>query len=769
MLTPALDGIEKGLIEVRSEGHRDSVVSLLPGLADLWQETLGDPDIRIAILDGPVDLSHPCFRGAEIEQLPTLVPATGPSDHGTHVTSLICGQHESQIAGVAPRCKSLVLPVFQQAEDGALRPCSQQDLARNISLALEAGAHIINISGGELTSSGRGIDFLENAVRQAAERNVLIIAATGNDGCECLHVPAALPNVLPIGALDIDGRHLGSSNWSGSLEGIMAPGAMIKGALPGGRTGAMNGTSFATPLVSGVAALLLSLQKQQGQAPDAAAIRRALIAGAAPCEPADATECQRWLRGALNISAARNRVAVSGRASESETFSNEPSPQTSKGDIMRENTESGAPTQEANVQPSEEGIQPSLCGSTLDQLAPAMAEGVEASTEGIESTVSPAAEEPVALANVGPASGGAGGSGPATGASVGLTPSGGAREASLTPASFGGVLPSCQAMSMFSPFPPGQKAFTIGKLYYDFGTEARRDYFIAQIRSQYQEHGIEDKFNQGLVYSPDVMIKYLFGLDPTMVLSKDPVPDSKTNHLDAANALIWTVFIDQDPVYALVPEDQYAVVSFTRLAAFLADQGASLDPKTFRVAMAGSINGSITLFNGTVVPQLSVVTRGMFDWDIEALVEATSPACPEPSNGGDAGSAVDPAHPPTDPVKEGLRDFLLRIYDSLRNLGVTSEDRAKNFAATNAYQARQAFVWANSDGREFKLDSIGAARSPICRRNSDCWDISLTFFDPKNLFQTARQVFEYTIDVSDVVPVQVGEARQYPVYGGPNQ
>ena len=110
---------------------------------------------------------------------------------------------------------------------------------------------------------------------------------------------------------------------------------------------------------------------------------------------------------------------------------------------------------------------------------------------------------------------------------------------------------------------------------------------------------------------------------------------------------------------------------------------------------------------------------------------------------------------------------MLRIYDELRNLGITSEERAKNFAATNAYQARQAFTWANSGGRKYKLDALRASRSPICRRNSDCWDISLTFFDPQNLFQSARQVFEYTIDVSDVLPVQVGEARIYPVYGSP--
>ncbi|MEO1087061.1 MAG: S8 family serine peptidase, partial [Acidobacteriota bacterium] len=276
------------LRDVQDPVKKGSIRALLPGLSELWQETRGDEAIRVAVLDGPVDFQHPCFEKAHLESQEPAGQDAGASDHGTHVTSLIFGELQApsgagkEIEGIAPGCSGVVIPVFRQAKDRSLRPCSQQDLAFGIAKAIEQKVHIINISGGQLTATGRGIDFLEDTVRQAADRNILMISAAGNEGCECLHVPAALPNVLSVGALDLDGRRLTSSNWSDRLEGVMAPGALIPGAFPGGGAGPMTGTSFATPLVSGVAALLLSLQKARGLTPDPRAVRRALLEGARP-------------------------------------------------------------------------------------------------------------------------------------------------------------------------------------------------------------------------------------------------------------------------------------------------------------------------------------------------------------------------------------------------------------------------------------------------------------------------------------------------------
>ncbi|XGB41695.1 MAG: S8 family serine peptidase [Nodosilinea sp. LVE1205-7] len=252
----------------------DSLVPLVfpAGIAGLGlgSPLLGHPEICIAVLDGPVDRSHPCFDGADLTVLPTLV-ADGArvdgamSSHGTHVASIIFGQPGSPVTGVAPQCRGLIVPVF--ADDR--RSATQLDLARGIEQAANAGALVINLSGGQLTDFGEAEGWLENAVRLCQERNILLVAAAGNDGCACLHVPAALPNVLAVGAMDARGHPLDFSNWGDRYQqqGILAPGENILGAKPGGGTERLNGTSFATPIVAGVAALLLSEQVRRGKPP----------------------------------------------------------------------------------------------------------------------------------------------------------------------------------------------------------------------------------------------------------------------------------------------------------------------------------------------------------------------------------------------------------------------------------------------------------------------------------------------------------------------
>ena len=166
-------------------------------------------------------------------------------------------------------CRGLIVPIFSDARQG---PTSQLDLARAINQAVEAGAHVINISGGELSNAGEADPMLVNAVRFCSDEGVLIVAAAGNDACRCLHVPAVLPTVLAVGAMDARGMPLDSSNWGDvyRTQGILAPGQNIAGATPGGGIALKTGTSFATPIVTGVVALLLSLQLNRGELPDCA-------------------------------------------------------------------------------------------------------------------------------------------------------------------------------------------------------------------------------------------------------------------------------------------------------------------------------------------------------------------------------------------------------------------------------------------------------------------------------------------------------------------
>ncbi len=252
-------------------------------------------------------MGHPCFKGADLTRDATLVnePAGAGtmSVHGTHVTSIIFGQPGGPVPGIAPRCRGLILPVFG---DGKRPSLSQLDLARAIEQAVQGGAHIINISGGQRSPNGEGDALLARAVQHCVESGVLVVAAAGNDGCECLHVPASLSSVLAVGALGTDGKPLEISNWGEAYrsKGVLAPGENILGAVPGGGTARLTGSSFATPIVSGVAALLLSIERQKSGKIEPLAVREVILRSSYKCEPRENIGCHRFLSGALNVEGA---------------------------------------------------------------------------------------------------------------------------------------------------------------------------------------------------------------------------------------------------------------------------------------------------------------------------------------------------------------------------------------------------------------------------------------------------------------------------------
>jgi cyanobactin maturation PatA/PatG family protease len=150
------------------------------------------------------------------------------------------------------------------------------------------------------------------------------------------------------------------------------------------------------------------------------------------------------------------------------------------------------------------------------------------------------------------------------------------------------------------------------------------------------------------------------------------------------------------------------------------------------------------LFSGQVVPVIQPENeRGIYGWKINSIINAALEQVPTEQR---------------DSVVRTLQSFLSRIYYDFRNLGTTSQDRAINFAATNLIQTAQTASQAIESG--FELDTITVEKSPFCRLDSDCWDIKLKFFDPENS-RRARRVFRYTIDVSDIFPVTLGEVKQW--------
>lgn len=645
----------------------------IPGLEELWAETLGDSRICVAVLDGPVDQSHPSLAAATLTRLETLVPGVadeGPaSRHGTHVASVIFGQHDGPVKGIAPQCRSLIIPIFRDGAEGTLAPCSQLDLARAISQAVEQGAHVINISGGELTPSGTAHPLLADVVRNCTDQGVLIVAAAGNEGCACLHAPGALPSVLAVGAMNAQGEPLAFSNWGVQYQtqGILAHGQDILGASPGGGTVTNSGTSYATPIVSGIAALLLSLQRKRGQQPHPPAVRAALLSSALGCDDQQALDCRRVLAGRLNVKGAMSQI-VQGETPMSDPIETQENVQASV-------TETASPEAAAIERPAP-AVQAAAAdgngpGTTADLAPPSpAARPASQSSERDQGAVVPS--------RVRPADCSCGGGGPCT----------------------------CGAAAS------AQLVYAIGQLGFDFGNEARRDSITQHMGDQDLQHYLD------------------------------------RNPWDAA-AIIWTLNVDATPIYAIRPQGAFANEAYQQLREFLHEQ---LHHGVERISVPGVIAGQARLFSGQVVPVIYPDLRGMYSWTTDSLIEAVCGKAPGKGAKAEARAAY------TEKA-QAIANFLVRVYDELRNLGITPQERAINYAASNAFQVAGVFEDAIKEGMD--LDTIEVERSPICRLDSDCWDVKLTFFNPRKVFEQARKEYRFTVDVSDVVPVMVGDVRSW--------
>ena len=506
-----------------------------------------------------------------------------------------------------------------------------------------------------------------------ARNGALIVAAAGNQGCECLHIPGALPSVLAVGAMDAKGKPLPFSNWGGvyQFQGILAPGENIRGAMPGGGTTTATGTSFATAIVSGIAALMMSLQLKRGQKPDAAFVRSALLQSALGCTTEPVLECQRLLAGRLNVRGAVLTLTSGERSMTELATPTEPALATSSSDNCMNSP---------HVQPATNQILPA--NATISE--PVV--GQAATATSAESFSSVASMSPRA---------------------VGIAPSDcgcgcGGRKASP------------------------QLVYALGELGFDFGTEARRDTFI-QTMEKPANSAAPNPFdaNQLLAH-----------------LEKNPWDAASVN---------WTLTLDGVTIYAVKPEGPFAGAAYQRLRQFLKEQtteGAD------RISVPGVISGKVRLLNGQVVPAIIPEVRGMYNWTTAALIDAI--AGPKPN-----GSVSDAEHQSHSEKVAGVRGFLERVYYELRNLGITPQERAMNYAGTNAFQIEKVYEAAMKEKEDTDLESIEVERSPVCRPESDCWDVKLLFFFPDRQVQTVRKAYRFCVDVSDVIPVTVGPVRSW--------
>ncbi len=210
--------------------------------------------VTIAILDTGIDYSHPEFTGKLVPGYDFINDdniAQDDNGHGTHVAGIAAatGNNGMGISGVSWNALILPVKVLNSSGNG-----TYSDVARGIIWAVDEGADIINLSlGGDKPSQ-----LLEEATTYASDRGVVLVASSGNSGANHILFPAAISQVIAVGAVDIDNNHAGFSNYGPELD-LVAPGVNILSTMLNNSYSYKSGTSMSAPMIAGAIALLRSI------------------------------------------------------------------------------------------------------------------------------------------------------------------------------------------------------------------------------------------------------------------------------------------------------------------------------------------------------------------------------------------------------------------------------------------------------------------------------------------------------------------------------
>ncbi len=184
-------------------------------------------------------------------------PTGSGTTHGTRVAGVLgaTGNNTVGIAGVNWHAKILPLQAIDDNGYG-----DSYTVGEAIYYAADQGADIISLSLG----TGSTDPYLRTAILYALDKGSIIVAASGNDGCNCISYPANYPEVIAVGAIAPDGNPAAFSNYGSELD-ILAPGQSMMAPTYSSvnQTSAYStssGTSFATPFVAGIIGLARSSQ-----------------------------------------------------------------------------------------------------------------------------------------------------------------------------------------------------------------------------------------------------------------------------------------------------------------------------------------------------------------------------------------------------------------------------------------------------------------------------------------------------------------------------
>lgn len=233
-----------------------------------WDVTHGSSAVKIAILDCGIYEAHPDLAGKVALQQDFTGSPYGADDqcnHGTHVAGIASAatNNSAGVAGVGYNTALMNGKVLLEQYDsqGNLLGGSGSStwVINGIHWATDNGAKVINLS---LGGKGTCAQAYQDAINYAASKNVIVVAAAGNDGASELFQPADCAGVVSVASTDQNDARSSFSNY-GTWVKVAAPGSMIYSTVNptiaennGNAYAYFQGTSMATPHVAGLVALI---------------------------------------------------------------------------------------------------------------------------------------------------------------------------------------------------------------------------------------------------------------------------------------------------------------------------------------------------------------------------------------------------------------------------------------------------------------------------------------------------------------------------------
>lgn len=228
----------------------------LTGIAEAHQYTKG-AGIKIGMVDTPIDILHRSLDNSKVRRI-ELIPAGDASNqkHGTAIAGVLISQN--QRIGIAPEASLYAVSAFSADPQNPTERSSTAGLvAKAIDLCIQEKVDILNLS-----FAGKSDPLVKKVIQKAVSNNIIVVASAGNGGPKAEPAyPAALDDVLAITAVDEQESVFGRAN-RGTYIDLAAPGVNIFTTSPAGTFDLASGTSMATAHVTGLIALLLSMNKQ---------------------------------------------------------------------------------------------------------------------------------------------------------------------------------------------------------------------------------------------------------------------------------------------------------------------------------------------------------------------------------------------------------------------------------------------------------------------------------------------------------------------------